>query len=745
MFGINKHQNSETDPDEVRIANDHSPLAKFTPLGTYYFAYQFPTDNSCLEKEILNRNGIIGPDGYLNMFLKKGAEKDLKKWEEWVKRKEKEAQDIEYSPFRDDLFDPRIERMLIDEKRQTIELQKRMGQVVLNKIKDFDDLWWIDEDNKTARDHLLNDLKILATLYNNSSACTIISALSMEIKERMEWMKRAADMGNINGMVAYGVLLYLQGYYKDGFSWVMKGAKRGEEMGMLFVALSYHYGTFTPHDYDQAVYWYRKLLKKHKNFYAANNLGVIYAEANCMHTAKKYFTIANEIYHEGLKKDKDLVYYSEDYTFDFINNLYTCKRLLHIPYALRPKRIVVKHFSPTLQRIMAKDPVDGSVIPEDTNYEPWANPTNLVSDDKKERKEAERQMQQKARTKVLNTNTEKSSETHRFEDFIFPSYEVTVRNANIFGNQHELVFLEKNAHAELNLFIQKHLAEIRELFKKNGFYFSYLPAHTFDINEMQDIIGTYCSKEFKTDDTMRLYFSNENRNETQYWSSLISQEALPADCAGLLHYIPNAKPGVVSQKYNYYMVSFSPKTDFKRMFQQFAAFIAKKQLVEMESRYGVKNEIVGRPYLLTTNDYHIYITDERFKYGAYDQRDIKNAFIAEVEMHPLSKVLYFLFLRHPEGIILKELVDYKTELLSIYKQISAQWNEQSINNLVDPTKNSANEKISRIRSDFRKVLEPYNCDIEPFVPMGAKGERYKVASVNDTFFLQDVLPNFQQQ
>lgn len=683
LFGLNKLQNSEPDPDEVRIANDHSPLAKFMPLGTYYFTYQFPTDETCLKKEILSRNGIIGP----NRYLKK-------------------------------------------------------GQLVLEKIKNFDELWFYE--NEAARKQLVEDLTILVKFYNNSSACTILSALSLDVEERMNWMKRAAEMENIAGMVAYGVLLYLHGHYKDGFSWVMKGAKRGEEMGMLLVALSYHYGTFTPHDYDQAVYWYRKLLKKHKNFYAANNLGVIYAEANCMHTAKKYFTIAKEIYQEELKEDKDLVYYSEDYTLDFINNLYTCKRLLHIPYALRPKRIVVKHYSPALQRIMAEDPVDDSVIPTDINYEPWANPSNLVSEDKKERKESEKQIQQEMQTKVLNTNTEKSSETHRFEDFIFPSYEVTIRDANIFGNQHELVFLEKNAHAELNLYIQNHLAEIKELFKKNGFYFSYLPSHTFDINEMQDIIGTYCSKEFKIDDTMKLFFSNENRNEVQYWSSLISQETLPTDCAGLLHYIPNAKPGVVSQKYNYYMIPFSPKTDFKRMFQQFAAFIAKKQLIEMESRYSVKNEIVGKPYLLVTKDYHIYITDERFKYGAYDQRDIKNALIAEVEMHPLSKVLYFLFLRHPEGIILKELVDYKTELLSIYMQISVQCNEQSINNLVDPTKNSANEKISRIRSDFRKVLAPYNCDIEPFVPIGAKGERYKVSSVKDTFFLQGVLPNSLQ-
>ncbi len=741
LFGLNKLQNSEPDPDEVRIANDHSPLAKFMPLGTYYFTYQFPTDETCLKKEILSRNGIIGPDRYLKLFLRGDEQQSLqgmKNHLEYLKKIEKDGfYDYERNP-QDDIHLPKLDIMLqemsIDSLKGSLETRVKKGQLVLEKIKNFDELWFYDDENEVARQCLVDDLTVLVEHYNNSSACTILSVLSLDIEERMKWMKRAAEMENTAGMVAYGVQLYLQGYYKDGFSWVMKGAQRGEEMGMLFVALSYHYGTFTPHDYDQAVYWYRKVLKKHKSFYAANNLGVIYAEANCMHTAKKYFTIANEIYHEELKKNKDLVYYSEDNTIEFLNNLYTSKRLLHIPYALRPKRIVVKHYSPALQRIMAKDPVDGSVIPEDINYEPWANPTDLVSEDKKERKEAEKLARQaKTETLIATKAPETTSNTHAFEDFVFPSYEVTIRNTDIFGDQHELVFLEKNAHAELNLFIQNHLAEIRELFKKNGFRFAYMPAHTFDINEEQDILGSYASKEFKINDALPRYFAKENRTESKYWTTLFSQETLPDDCAGLLHYIPNAKPGVISQKYNYYLMPYSPKTDWNRMFQQLAAFMAKKQLVEMESREGIKEEIIGKPYLLVTANYHIHIVDERFRHSASYMPN-KN-FSVEVEMHPLSKVLYILFLRHSEGIILKELVDYKEELLSIYKEVSSQCNEQSIDNLVDPTKNSTNEKISRIRSDFRKVLEPYNCDIEPFVPMGVKGERYKVAASKEVLWV----------
>lgn len=41
----------------------------------------------------------------------------------------------------------------------------------------------------------------------------------------------------------------------------------------------------------------------------------------------------------------------------------------------------------------------------------------------------------------------------------------------------------------------------------------------------------------------------------------------------------------------------------------------------------------------------------------------------EIEMEPINKAVYFLFLRHPEGIIFKHLPDYRRELAEIYQQI----------------------------------------------------------------------------
>jgi len=76
----------------------------------------------------------------------------------------------------------------------------------------------------------------------------------------------------------------------------------------------------------------------------------------------------------------------------------------------------------------------------------------------------------------------------------------------------------------------------------------------------------------------------------------------------------------------------------------------------------------------------------------------------EIEMPTLSRVVFFFYLRHPEGLRFKELVDYREELLQIYCTISNRENldkmKQSIDELVDSTRNSINEKCSRIRSAF---------------------------------------------
>lgn len=80
----------------------------------------------------------------------------------------------------------------------------------------------------------------------------------------------------------------------------------------------------------------------------------------------------------------------------------------------------------------------------------------------------------------------------------------------------------------------------------------------------------------------------------------------------------------------------------------------------------------------------------------------------EIKMTPLDKALYFLFLRHPEGIRFKELCDYREELVDLYASVSIRDDTalitQSVDALIDPMSNSVNEKCSRIKRAFTKVF-----------------------------------------
>ena len=100
-----------------------------------------------------------------------------------------------------------------------------------------------------------------------------------------------------------------------------------------------------------------------------------------------------------------------------------------------------------------------------------------------------------------------------------------------------------------------------------------------------------------------------------------------------------------------------------------------------------KNEKLSR--LLITKDNRIFLPD-------YDNM--------EIQMTPLHKAVFFLFLRHPEGIVFKDLPDHRDELYSIYYKLKdgliPPRDRQSIDRIVDPLDNSINEKCARIREAF---------------------------------------------
>ena len=105
----------------------------------------------------------------------------------------------------------------------------------------------------------------------------------------------------------------------------------------------------------------------------------------------------------------------------------------------------------------------------------------------------------------------------------------------------------------------------------------------------------------------------------------------------------------------------------------------------------------------------------------------------EVKMDPLTKMLYFFFLKHPEGVRVKEVGDYLAELMHLYMGITGRDDKDAIRasilGHVDPFGNGINVSMSRIKAAFKNQVEE---SVARFYWVEGKGgEPYRVALDRD--------------
>ena len=99
--------------------------------------------------------------------------------------------------------------------------------------------------------------------------------------------------------------------------------------------------------------------------------------------------------------------------------------------------------------------------------------------------------------------------------------------------------------------------------------------------------------------------------------------------------------------------------------------------------------------LMITKDYRFVLEDDH----------------REVELQPVHKAVYLLFLAHPEGIEFKRLREYREELLRYYLATAKLMDKEKIiegvDHLVNPLDNAINEKCSRIKKVFLELMDEY--------------------------------------
>ncbi len=107
----------------------------------------------------------------------------------------------------------------------------------------------------------------------------------------------------------------------------------------------------------------------------------------------------------------------------------------------------------------------------------------------------------------------------------------------------------------------------------------------------------------------------------------------------------------------------------------------------------------------------------------------------EIKLRPLEKTLYFFYLNHPEGVGLSFLRGKREEMYEIYTKLSGIGNleemKSRINDMVDVTKSSAFEKISKIKAAFVKAIGEELA--KNYYIQGGNGEVKKVLLDRDLF------------
>jgi hypothetical protein len=134
----------------------------------------------------------------------------------------------------------------------------------------------------------------------------------------------------------------------------------------------------------------------------------------------------------------------------------------------------------------------------------------------------------------------------------------------------------------------------------------------------------------------------------------------------------------------------SEKVEQKLLSQVFDIFEGVRNELLFKKRYS--HQIQPVPILL----------DERRKLLLPQLNNI------EIRLNPLFKTLYIFYLKHPEGIKLNELMDYKVELLLLYKKLYSSGDDPSLEariiDLINPIGGSFSQKKSKINKIINNLL-----------------------------------------
>lgn len=343
-----------------------------------------------------------------------------------------------------------------------------------------------------------------------------------------------------------------------------------------------------------------------------------------------------------------------------------------------------------------------------------------------------------------------------------------------------VVYFEKENDKTLNTYIRNNYDELRRMFTANGYRFIYAPFLTTAVSDIDKLIAYYfpqlsyyeIPQKVKSDYGMLMFSQGLNKglNVTAQAYPDEKHTHLPYDYSDILKFIGykgHYKSGftlsktVIGVSDAFYIQNND--ADFSSFFKEFEEYITEisneegdamiayaPPVVDLtekldEESAQIVNDFKEKLAALTDSGQLLFIVPilkdlldkqtEKIDFNSISkiQIDKQNKillpyFKKEAELSHLTKSVYFLFLKHPEGINLKELENYKRELVTIYISVSNQLDHnkmiKSVEDVVNIETKAIYTHLSRIKSAFYKIMDASHAN--HYIVSGSGEENRKV-------------------
>jgi hypothetical protein len=324
-----------------------------------------------------------------------------------------------------------------------------------------------------------------------------------------------------------------------------------------------------------------------------------------------------------------------------------------------------------------------------------------------------------------------------------------------------IIYFEKKNNIALNKYIRNNYDELRDKFSKLNFNLIYAPLLTNTINDLDKVVEyflpqlTYYEipKKVKNKYGELMFVKELNKGIDDYGAVFPEEDFIPTsynynDILKFIRYNGDFNSGftllnnVIGVSDTFYVNNNNG--DFSSFFIEFEDYLEEISNLEYDAMIAnippivdltekldeeaaqIVNDLKEKLAALSDSGQLLFIVPilkdlldkqtEKIDFKSISKITIDKQnnivlpyFKKEVKLSHLTKSVYFLFLKHPEGINLKELGNYKKELFTIYVSVSNQLDYdkmiKSIEDVVNLETKAIYTHLSRIKSAFYKIMD----------------------------------------